>query len=60
MAAIICQALIQFYRDYSDKIVFIAVSVKEYKTYLLAKKHSVATHSDNFCPNFKFKFRRVN
>ena len=50
MAAIMCQVLPQFYRDYNDKILFLSVSVKEYKPYLLTKKYSVATHNDNFCP----------
>ena len=50
MAAIMCQVLPQFYRDYNDKTLFISVSVKEYKPYLLTKKYSVATHNDNFCP----------
>ena len=50
MAAIMCQVLPQFYRDYNDKTLFLSVSVKEYKPYLLIKKYSVATHNDNFCP----------
>ena len=50
MAAIMCQVLPQFYRDYDDKTLFLCVSVKEYKPYLLTKKYSVATHNDNFCP----------
>ena len=50
MAAIMCQVLPQFYRDFNDKTIFISVSVKEYKPYLLTKKYSVATHNDNFCP----------
>ena len=50
MAAIMCQALPQFYRDFNDKTIFISVSVKEYKPYLLTKKYSVATHNDNFSP----------
>ena len=50
MAAIMCQVLPQFYRDVNNKTIFISVSVKEYKPYLLTKKYSVATHNDNFCP----------
>ena len=50
MAALMCQVLPQFYRDYNDKTLFLSVSVKEYKPYLLTKKYSAATHSDNFCP----------
>ena len=50
MAAIMCQVLPQFYRDFSDKTIFISVSVEEYKPYLLTKKYSVATHNDHFCP----------
>ena len=50
MAAIMCQVLPQFYRDYNDKTLFLSVSVKEYKPYLLTKKYSVATHNDSFCP----------
>ena len=50
MAAIMCQVLPQFYRDYDDKTIFLSVSVKEYKPYLFNKKYSVATHNDNFCP----------
>ena len=45
-----CQVLPQIYRDFNDKTIFISVSVKEYKLYLLTKKYSVATHNDNFCP----------
>ena len=40
----------QFYRDYNDKTLFLSVSVKEYKPYLLTEKYSIATHNDNFCP----------
>ena len=40
--------LAQFYRDYNDKKLFLSVSVKECKPYLLSKKYSVATHNDNF------------
>ena len=50
MAAIVCQVLPQFYRDYNDKTLFLSVSVKEYEPYLITKKYSVATHNDNFCP----------
>ena len=50
MAAIMCQVLPHFYRDYNDKTFFLSVSVREYKPYLLTKKYSVATHNDNFCP----------
>ena len=49
MAAIMCQVLSQFYRDYNDKTLFLFVFVKEYKPYLLTNKYSVATHKDNFC-----------
>ena len=49
MAAIMCQVLLQFYRAYNDKTLFISVSLKEYKPYLLTKKYSVATHNDTFC-----------
>ena len=38
MAAIMCQVLPQFYSDFNDKTIFISVSVKEYKPYLLTKK----------------------
>ena len=44
-----CQVSTQFYRDSSDKSLFISVSVKECKPYLLTKKYSVATHNDIFC-----------
>ena len=50
MAAIMCQVLPQFYRDSNDKTLFLSVSVKEFKLYLLTKKYSIATHKDNFCP----------
>ena len=50
MAAIMCQVLPQFYKDYNDKTFFLSVSVKEYKSYLLTKKYSVATHNGSFCP----------
>ena len=49
MAAIMCQVLPQFYRDYNDKTLFLSVSVKEYKTYLITIKYSAATHNDHFC-----------
>ena len=45
-----CQVLPQFYWDFNDKRLFLSVSVKEYKPYLLTKKYSFATHNDNFCP----------
>ena len=45
-----CQVLPQFYCDYNDKTLFLSVSVKEYKPYLLTKKYSFANHNDNFCP----------
>ena len=50
MAAIMCQVLPQFYRDHNHKTLFISVSVKEYKLFLLTQKYSVAYHNDNFCP----------
>ena len=50
MAAIMCQVLPQFYRYYNDKTLFISVSVRDFKPYLLTKKYSVATHNDKFCP----------
>ena len=50
MAAIMCQVLPQFYRDYNDKTLFLSVSVKEYKPNLITIKYSAATHNDNFCP----------
>ena len=37
MAAMMCQVLPQFYRDFNDKTIFISVSVKEYKPYILNK-----------------------
>ena len=57
MAAIMCQVLTQFYRDYNDKSFFLSVSVKEYKPYLLTKKYSVATNNDNFCPLKACRYR---
>ena len=51
MAAIMGQVLPQFYRDYNDQTLFLSVSVKEYKPYVLTKKYSIATHNDNFCPS---------
>ena len=45
-----CQVLPQFYRDYIDKILFLSVSVKVCKSYLLTKKYSIATNIENFCP----------
>ena len=46
----ICQDSPQFYRDYNDKTLFLSVSFKKYKPYLLTKKYFVATHNDSFCP----------
>ena len=50
MAAIMCQVLPQFYRDYNDKTLFLSASVKVYKPYLITIKYSGATHYDHFCP----------
>ena len=56
MAAIMCQVLPQFYRDFNDKSLFLSVSVMEYKPYLLSIKYYVAIHNDNFCPLKTFRY----
>ena len=59
MAAIICQVLHQFYRDFSDKTLFISVSSKECKPYLRNKKYSVATQNNSFCSLKTFRYHII-
>ena len=50
MTSIMSQVLPNYYRDYNGKTLSISVLVKEYKSYLLTRNFSVATHKDKFCP----------
>ena len=50
MAAVMCQVLPDFYKKFCEKALFICVSVKDYKPYLLTSEYSVASHNYTFCP----------
>ena len=50
MAAVICQVLPDFYKKFCEKALFVCVSVKDYKPYLLTNEYSVASHNYTFCP----------
>ena len=50
MAAVMCQVLPDFYKKFCEKSLFICVSVKDYKPYLLTSEYSVASHNCTFCP----------
>ena len=50
MAAVMCPVLPDFYKKFCEKALFICVSVKDYKSYLLTSEYSVASHNYTFCP----------
>ena len=50
MAAVMCQVLPDVYKKYCEKALFICVSVKNYRPYLLTNEYSVASHNNTFCP----------
>ena len=50
MAAVMCQVLLDFYKKFCEKALFICVSVKDYKLYFLTSEYSVASHNYTFCP----------
>ena len=50
MAAVMCQVLPDYYRNFCEKALFICVSVKDYKPYLLTSEYNVASHNYTFCP----------
>ena len=50
MAAVMCQVLPDFYKKNFEKALFICVSVKDYKPYLLTSEYSVASRNYTFCP----------
>ena len=50
MAAVVCQVLPDIYKKFYGKALFICVSVKDYKPYLLTIEYSVASRNYNFCP----------
>ena len=49
MAAVMCQVLPHFYKKYCEKALFISVSVKDYRSYILTNEYVVASHN-SFCP----------
>ena len=49
MAAVMCQVLPDFYKKFCEKALFICVSVKDYKPYLLTSEYYVASHNYTFC-----------
>ena len=50
MAAVMRQVLPDFYEKFCEKALFIYVSVKDYKPYLLTGAYSVVSHKYTFCP----------
>ena len=49
MAAVMCQVLPHFYKKFCEKALFISVSVKDYRSYILTSEYVVASHN-SFCP----------
>ena len=49
MAAVICQVLPHFYKKFCEKALFISVTVKDYRSYILTNERVVASHN-GFCP----------
>ena len=49
MAAVMCQFLPHFYKKFCEKALFISVSVKDYRSYILTNEYVVAAHN-SFCP----------
>ena len=49
MAAVMCQVLPHFYKKICEKALFISVSVKDYRPYILTSEYVVASHH-SFCP----------
>ena len=49
MAAVMCQALPHFYKNFCEKALFISVSVKDYRPYIPTSEYVVASHN-SFCP----------
>ena len=49
MAAVMCQVLPHFYKKFCEKALFISVSVKDYRPYILTSEYVVASHN-SFCP----------
>ena len=50
MAALMCQVIPDFLKKNCEKALFICLSVKDYKPYLLTNEYSVASHNYTFCP----------
>ena len=50
MVAVMCQVLPDIYKKFYEKALFICVSVKDYKPYLLTNEYSVASHNYTLCP----------
>ena len=49
MAAVMCQVFKQFYKKCCEKALFISLSVKDYRSYILTDEYVVASHN-SFCP----------
>ena len=49
MAAVMCQVLPHLYKKFCEKALFISVSVKDYRPYILTSEYVVASHN-SFCP----------
>ena len=58
MAAVMCHILPHFYKKFCEKALFVSVSVKDYKPYILTSEYVVASHN-SFCPLKTFRYRIV-
>ena len=59
MASVMCQVLPDFYKKSCEKALFICVSFKDYKPYLLTNEYSVASHNYTFCPLKKCSYHII-
>ena len=58
MAAVMCQVLPHFYKTFCEKALFISVSVKDYRSYILTNEYVVASHN-SFCPQKTCRYHIV-
>ena len=49
MAAVMCQALPNFYKKFCEKALFLSVSVKDYRPYIVTSEY-VIDSNNSFCP----------
>ena len=55
MAAVMCQVLPHFYKKICEKALFISVSVKDYRSYILTNEYVVASQN-SFCPLKTYRY----